>query len=130
MFPANAISGGALFYKPVSGVLSERFDALKKNNRVVIKTNKSETVQATLDGSVIFTSYDPTGVYIIHLQHRNGYVSIYGGCSRLMKAAGDKVRAGEAIGVVEEKEDGKGASLVFELWSKGSPVNPENYITF
>lgn len=130
VFPANTTSSGVLFYKPLRGVVVSRFDALKNKNGVVIKANKSETVLAALNGSVIFTAYDPIDEYVIHLQHRNGYISIYKGCSRLMKKAGDKVRSGEAIGVVEEKDEGKGTALTFELWNKGAAVNPENYITF
>ncbi len=130
VFPASAVSSGALFYKPIRGVVVEHFNANNKNYGIVIKVNKAETVQATLDGAVIFCTYDPSNNYIVHLQHANGYVSIYKGCTRLVKKVGDKIRTGEAIGVIEEKEEGKGGALVFELWNKGLPINPENYITF
>lgn len=130
VFSSTPAVGGVLFYKPVRGVLIEHFDALKNNFSVVVKTNKEETIQAALDGTVIFTTYDVADGYVLHLQHRNGYVSIYKGCANLLKKVGDKVRIGEAIGTVTEKEEGKGAVLTFELWNKGTPVNPENYITF
>lgn len=130
VFTTAPTTGGVLFYKPVRGVLIKHFDALKNNFSIVVKTTKEETIQATFDGTVIFTTYDVANEYIIHLQHRNGYVSIYKGCASLLKKEGDKVRIGEAIGVIKEKEEGKGAVLTFELWNKGTPVNPENYITF
>lgn len=130
VFPANPTSGGALFYKPVSGVLIKKFDGASAQYEVKIKTGKKETVLATLEGTVIFTGYAPSERYILHLQHRNGYVSVYKGCSQLMKKVGDNVRTGEAIGIVEESEEGKGGVLAFELWNKGTATNPETYITF
>lgn len=130
VFPANIVATGALFYKPVRGVVSSKFDATNKKYGVTLKTNKTETVQATLEGVVIFSAYDINDGYVIQIQHANGYISTYKGSTRLVKNTGDKVRTGEAIGIIEEKEEGKGGTLVFELWNKGLATNPENYITF
>lgn len=131
VFPAATISSGGLFYRPVRGVVTESFNVHKKNYRTVIKTAKTETVLSVLEGAVIYTGYDVEDLYTIQIQHKNGYVSIYKGCSQLVKAVGDKVRTSEAIGLVGgQGNDNSGGYLSLELWNKGIPTNSEIYITF
>ena len=53
------------------------------------------------------------------------------GMSVLMKKVGSFVRAGEVIAVVGDTgEYSTGPHLHFELWFDGTPVNPQNYMTF
>ena len=68
---------------------------------------------------------------VIQVQHKNGFLSIYKHNELLLKEVGDRVVAGEAIALVGNT--GKlstGPHLHFELWYKGVPVNPEEYIAF
>ncbi len=94
-------------------------------------TAPKESVVATLEGTVFFAGYDPEAGYIIQVQHKNGFVSVYKNNAMLLKNTGDRVSTGEAVAIVgsENNSPAKG-SLYFELWYKGSPVNPENYISF
>lgn len=131
VFPTSTISSGGLFYRPVRGVVVEPFNAHKKNYRTVVKTAKAETVLSTQEGTVVYTGYDVDNLYTIQIQHKNGYISIYKGCSQIVKKVGDKVRTSEAIGVIgDQKEENSDGYLTFELWNKGMPINPEIYITF
>ena len=68
----------------------------------------------------------------MQIQHKNGFVSIYKNNTLLLKKVGDKVRTGEAIAVIGDGKAKDNADLVlgFELWYKGNPVNPEDYIAF
>ena len=44
---------------------------------------------------------------------------------------GNHVEAGEAIAIIGNSgELTTGPHLHFELWYKGIPLNPENYVTF
>lgn len=137
VFPTTTTTNRGIFFRPVKGVVTQHFNQHKKIYQVIVKTAKTENVLATLDGTVIFTGYDINDKYIIHIQHKNGYISIYQGCTQIVKKTGDIVAAGEAIGVIvstktskEEGEEERGGSLKFELWNKGVPVNPETFITF
>lgn len=131
VFPSSAIPSGGLFYRPVRGVVTETFNAHKKNYKIVVKTAKAETVLSTLEGTIVYTGYDVDDLYTIQIQHKNGYISIYKGCSQVVKKVGDKVRTSEAIGVISDLgEENSGGYLTFELWNKGIPTNPETYITF
>ncbi len=133
---------GTVFYKPVKGVVTGKFDPSKGDFGITIKTGPKETVSATLEGSVIFAGYDIKTGYTIQVQHKNGFISIYKNNTLLLKKSGDKVRTGEAIATIEENKEKKqnkettdkekqlAQLLEFELWYRGSAVNPENYISF
>lgn len=125
---------GVTFFRPVKGVVTTHFNALLRNYGVTI-TTAGETVVATSEGTVMFSGYDADAGYVLQIQHKNGFVSVYKGVSMLLKKTGDKVRTGEAIAIVSsDKEKGQKEAtkrtLQFELWYKGSPVNPELYISF
>ena len=53
------------------------------------------------------------------------------GSMKVLKHEGDAVKGGEAIAVAAGgEEDGRVGHLHFELWRKGRPVNPEQYIVY
>lgn len=124
-----------VFFKPVRGVITQKFEPIKEHFGVTIKASSKETVSSVLEGVVIYAGYDVKTGYTIQIQHKNGFVSIYKNNTLLLKKLGDKVRTGEAIALLEKKEESDkntdtSISLEFELWYKGSPVNPESYISF
>lgn len=125
--PADRI----FFYKPVNGVVSSHYETDIRHFGVDIVASPRESVLSTLDGTVIFTGFDPNYGNVIQVQHKNGFVSIYKHNELLLKEVGNTVTAGEAIALVGNT--GKlstGPHLHFELWYKAHPVNPEEYIPF
>lgn len=122
---------GLRFYRPTRGILSSSYDAEMKHYGVDIAANPNESVLATLDGTVIWSTYTTSFGYVIALQHSRGLVSIYKHCGSLLKGDGDVVHAGEAIALVGNTgTHSSGPHLHFELWSKGQPLNPERHIVF
>lgn len=122
---------GVFFYKPVNGVVSSHYETDIRHFGVDLVAAPKESVLATLDGTVVFTGFDPNWGNVIQVQHKNGFLSIYKHNELLLKELGDHVVAGEAIALVGNT--GKlstGPHLHFELWYKGNPVNPEEYIAF
>lgn len=129
--PTKAPTSGAFFYKPVNGVVTARYETDIRHYGVDLASAPKESVLATLEGVVIYTGFDPNHGNVIQLQHKNGFVSVYKHNELLLKEVGESVRAGEAIALVGNT--GKlstGPHLHFELWYRGSPVNPEDYIAF
>lgn len=119
------------FYKPINGVITQQYDPAKQQYGIKIYTKNKEAVSAALEGTVIYTGYDANNKYVIQIQHNNGFISIYKHNSTLLKSTGNRVKTGEAIAVIDESKDKTGDSyLYFELWDKGVPVNPKNYISF
>jgi murein DD-endopeptidase MepM/ murein hydrolase activator NlpD len=129
--PVQASSDVVFFYKPVNGVVSAHYEAEIRHYGVDLVAAPKESVLATLDGTIVFTGYDPQYGNIIQMQHKNGFLSIYKHNELLLKRMGDQVVAGEAIALIGNTGNlSTGPHLHFELWLKGNPVNPEEYISF
>lgn len=122
---------GLIFYRPTRGMISAPFDAEKKHYGTDIAANPGESVLATLDGTVILSTYTAETGYLIQVQHNQNLVSVYKHCGSLLKREGDTVKGGEAIALVGNTGQlTTGPHLHFELWQKGRAVNPEMYIVF
>lgn len=129
--PNPVPTDGVFFYKPVNGVISAHYEVDERHFGIDLVAAPKESVLATLDGTVVFTGFDPNYGNVIQIQHKNGFLSIYKHNELLLKEAGDHVVAGEAIALVGNTgELSTGPHLHFELWYKGNPVNPEEYIAF
>lgn len=129
--PHQVPAEGVFFYKPVNGVVSSHYEPELRHYGVDVTAAPKESVLATLDGTVIFAGFDPNFGNVIQIQHKNGFLSIYKHNELLLKEIGDRVVAGEAVALIGNT--GKlstGPHLHFELWYKGNPVNPEDYIAF
>jgi murein DD-endopeptidase MepM/ murein hydrolase activator NlpD len=70
--------------------------------------------------------------FVIEVQHANNIVSVYKHNASLLKETGDLVRAGDVISVVGDSGElyTSGPHLHFEIWFKGSPLDPEKHILF
>lgn len=123
--------GGLIFYTPTRGIISSQFDTESKHLGVDIAANPNESVLATLDGTVLFSSYTVETGYVIAVQHGQEFVSVYKHCAALLKQQGDLVKGGDVIAVVGNTGTlTTGPHLHFELWHKGRAVDPVNYILF
>jgi len=128
---SNTLPDNIIFYRPVRGVISSKFDPKERHFGIDIAAAPKESVLATLGGTVVFTGFDANAGYVIQLQHKNGLVSIYKHNALLLKKEGEEVVAGEAIALVGNT--GKlstGTHLHFEIWFNGFPINPETVIVF
>ena len=128
---SSALPDNLMFYRPARGILSAPFDQSRKHYGIDIAATPKESVLATMSGTVIFSGFDANAGNVIQMQHNNGFVSIYKHNAILLKKQGDEVIAGEAIAIVGNTGIlSNGHHLHFELWYKGMPVNPDNFIAF
>jgi len=119
------------FFTPLKGPITNKFNASQQHFGLDVAAASNEAIKATYDGTVIFAEWTAETGYVIAIQHIGNVVSIYKHNSVLLRKQGDFVRAGESIAIVGESgEYTTGPHLHFELWINGSPVNPENYMTF
>lgn len=123
---------GLHFFPPVKGIVSGKFDPRLKHFGTDIVTKPKSPVNAALDGTVIFTAWTRETGYVIEVQHSNNIVSVYKHNASLLKESGDLVRTGEAIAIVGDSGEiyTSGPHLHFEIWYKGSPLDPESHIIF
>jgi murein DD-endopeptidase MepM/ murein hydrolase activator NlpD len=120
------------FFPPVRGIVSGKFDPRVKHFGTDIVTKPKSPVDAALDGTVIFTGWTMETGFVIEVQHSNNIVSVYKHNASLLKETGDMVRTGEAIAIVGDSGElyTSGPHLHFEIWYKGSPLDPEKHIIF
>ncbi|MCX6334733.1 MAG: M23 family metallopeptidase [Bacteroidia bacterium] len=134
--PGVSESGTSLaelhFFPPVKGIVSSKFDDSHKHYGTDIVTKQRSPVSAALDGTVIFTGWTMETGYVIEIQHPNNIVSVYKHNASLLKETGDYVRAGEPVSIVGDSGElyTSGPHLHFEIWYKGSPLDPEKHILF
>ena len=127
----NPLQTEIFFCKPLNGIISATFNSNNSHFGIDLTSAPKENVNATLDGTVVYTGFDPNFGNVIAIQHKNDFISIYKHNELLLKEMGDRVVAGEAIAIVGNTGRlSTGLHLHFELWHKGLPVNPEDYIAF
>jgi len=120
-----------VFFAPITGNVTQKFDALEKHFAIDVVTKKDTPVKAIANGTVIFSEWTAETGYVLMIQHANKYVSVYKHNGSLLKQQGDFVKSGEVIASVGSTgEHTTGPHLHFELWNNGYPINPENYINF
>ena len=131
LFESSTQSGSIVLFSPVSGTISEPYDAEKKHYAIDLVAPRDMPVKSVAHGTVVFSEWTAETGYVIIVKHENDLISVYKHNGSLTKSQGDIVRAGEVIASVGNTgEFTTGPHLHFELWSKGSPVDPEDYIDF
>ena len=100
-----------LFFPPVLGFISDNYNSKTKHFGVDVVAKEKAAISSVLEGTVVISHWTSETGYVIGVQHKNDFFSLYKHNSLLLKVVGDFVKAGE-------------------LWHKGEPVNPENYISF
>ncbi len=119
------------FSPPVTGEISAAFMPDKKHYGVDILAPKNTAIKAAMDGFIIFSDWTQETGYTIGIQHTNNIITFYKHNSALLKSVGSFVRSGEAVAIIGNTGTlSSGPHLHFELWHKGIPVNPADYISF
>lgn len=120
------------FYLPVSGRVVRQFgwskdpaDGLEKfHSGVDIETSTNTPVKAVAGGEVIKLGADPSLGSLVVLDHGKGITTLYAQLQGVEVTLGQKVAAGQVIGLAGIKGDILGSGLHFEYREQGHPVNP------
>lgn len=119
------------FIPPVTGLVTQEYDAAKGHFGIDIATPAGEPVKAATAGVVISASWTLDNGHELTIQHADDLVSVYKHNSRLLKKSGDAVRAGEVVAIAGNTgEQSTGIHVHLELWVKGKSVNPRSLIQF
>lgn len=124
--PIEALS----FFTPVKGVVSDRFDRAL-HPYIDITAPAGSIVMSVLDGTVVYTGWEEEDGYILAIQHSGDILTIYKHNEKLLRKAGEAVKAGTPVGVLAASSSlTKGDHLHFELWYEGVATDPTQYIKF
>lgn len=119
------------FTPPVTGEISADYDQDIKHYGVDILAPKNTAIKAAMDGYIFFSDWTLETGNTIGIQHYNNTITFYKHNSALLKKAGSYVKAGEAVAIIGNTGTlSDGPHLHFELWHKGIPVDPKEYIGF
>jgi len=119
------------FITPLKGNITAQFDAKSNHLGIDLVSYPNDIVVAVQDGTIMMSEWTVETGNVITIQHNNDLVSVYKHNAKLLKKQGSRVKAGEAIAIVGNSgELTSGPHLHFELWYRGTPLNPEQYIVF
>jgi septal ring factor EnvC (AmiA/AmiB activator) len=112
---------------PARGPLAIRFGQMNETGMpargVTIETRPGAQVVAPYDGEVAFAGpFRGYGLLLI-IEHTEGYHTLLAGMARIDSAVGQRLVAGEPVGVMEAASEDK-PLLYFELRRQGQPINP------
>jgi len=118
-------------FSPIDGIISQKYDVKNEHYGVDVVSRQNEPVMCIADGTVILASWTQDSGYVIAIQHRGGLISVYKHNDELLEKVGNFVGAGDVISITGNTGDlTDGTHLHFELWHNGSPVNPEEFVSF
>ena len=118
---------------PVDGRVVARFgsargsDSRAKWDGVLIGAPEGSAVRAVHGGRVVFADWLRGAGLLVILDHGNGYLSLYGHNQRLLKNAGDIVKAGESIATVGTSGGQDTPALYFAIRQQGRPTDPAQW---
>ena len=128
--PAKPSSMVKNFFVPLTGKIINAFNANSGHFGVDIASEGDKIINATLDGTVVFSTWSINNGYCIGIQHSDSYFSVYKHNATLLKKEGEYVKAGEAIAILGKSgETEEFEHLHFELWQNGIALNPVEYMT-
>lgn len=124
---------GTLPY-PVAGTLSAKFGeaadptdtAGLRTKGITIKAAAGSQVIAPFDGVVAFAGAFRGYGQLLIIEHSEGYHTLLAGLGRIDGEVGQRVLAGEPVGVMatSETDGAPSSSLYVELRRDGQPINP------
>lgn len=131
VFESTISASNLALFPPVNGTISENYNVEEKHFAIDIVVVKNTPVKATADGTIIFAEWTADTGFVVIIEHSNDLISVYKHNASLTKQQGDLVKSGEVIAMAGNTgELTTGPHLHFELWSRGYPVNPANFIDF
>ena len=116
---------GMMFYSPVVGAV---INGDEQSATLSLTVPARSSIASIYNGSVIDSYYTPETGNVIIIQHPNNFISKYSGIAEIFTTKGNKVITGQKIGIANTSVQNQQVNI--ELWHKGSPLIPLDYIAF
>lgn len=112
-------------FLPVEGTITQRYSSERGHFGIDIAAVSNRDFVSVSDGIVIEATWTINFGYIIVIQHKDGFITIYKHASKLYKEEGDFVLKGDLLGAVGNRGVlSTGSHLHLELWKNGVPQDP------
>lgn len=89
---------------------------------------RDASIVAAASGTVYRTGEDPFLGNFVEIQHGLRYLTVYGHCSRILVARGDRVQRGQVVAYLGDTGEASAPHLHFEIWRDGEAVDPREYL--
>lgn len=120
-----------VFFPPVKGMVTDKFNPIKKHYAVDIALAKNTPIKSILNGRVIFADWTPSTGNVVIIRHSSGFISAYKHAASVTVSQGDIVKIGQVIALAGSTgQESTGVHLHFELWKDGYPIDPCIFIEF
>ncbi|MFN3939348.1 MAG: peptidoglycan DD-metalloendopeptidase family protein, partial [Chitinophagales bacterium] len=120
------------FAMPVDGKINSKFGWRRGrvHSGIDLDLETGDPVSAALDGTVIEANYSGGYGNLVVLKHENGLETYYAHLSKIKVEPGQKVEAGELIGLGGSTGRSTGPHLHFEVRYLGAAFDPSYLIDF
>jgi len=107
-----------------------KFNTFTYQKGIEIEASPGAEIRAVYDGRVLYSDWFKGYGKILIIDHGEGYYTLSGHASALIKKVGEEVRAGEVVALVGDTGSLKGPCLYFEIRQKGKPLDPLEWLTY
>ncbi len=113
-------------HMPVCGRITSNFGPRRSRMHygVDIKLNTGDTVVSAFEGMVRISRYHRQFGHVVVVRHPNGLETLYAHLSRRIAENGDRVEAGQPLGLGGNTGRSTGSHLHFEVRYLGRPIDP------
>lgn len=94
-----------------------------------LKGRTGDLIKTTASGRVLFAGYEGQYGYVVKIKHANGYETRYAHLSRTLVKKGDKIEAGNTVGLLGSTGRSTGPHLHYEILKNNKKINPEKYFS-
>ena len=121
-----------VLFPPAQGAILQKYNATNKFLAVKIALTNNTPIKSVGAGTVIFSDWTPSSGYVVIVRHKDDILSVYKNAASVTKSQGNIVRSGEVIALAGSANTllNAGATLHFELWKDGFPIDPTQFINF
>lgn len=94
-----------------------------------IANNRGTPIHVTADGQVKFAGWQEGYGKVVVVEHKFGYITIYGHLSSIKVKQGQYVSRGEIIGLMGDTGTTTGPHLHYEVWQNNKLCNPVKFLS-
>ena len=128
--PFNSLRGTLSW--PVRGRITQGYGRIKKGGKlrsrgVTFRAKAGAEVRAVSAGQVIYADWFKHLGLLLIVDHGDGFMSLYGHNSSLLKKPGDWVEKDKPIAKAGDTGGQQDAGLYFEIRRRGTPLNPARW---
>ncbi|VAV93032.1 Membrane proteins related to metalloendopeptidases [hydrothermal vent metagenome] len=132
----SSSTGSGRLLRPIPGAIESGFGMrvhpitgkTRMHNGLDMHGNSGDPIRAAADGKVIFAGVKGGYGNAVMIDHGGGMVTLYAHQSKLLVKEGQRVDAGDVIGLIGSTGLSTGPHLHFEVRINGAPVDAAKYL--